>query len=75
MSGPRWLPLEANPEVMNKYVEKLGMKTTTWQFHDVFGLDVDLLAMVPQPVCSVLLLYPVNRKVIKEGVCQLFCIQ
>ena len=48
-----------------QYVEKLGMKTAAWQFHDVFGLDVDLLAMVPQPVCAVLLLYPSNRKVIK----------
>lgn len=45
-----------------QYVEKLGMKMT-WQFHDVYGLDADLLAVVPQPVCSILLLFPVNRKV------------
>ena len=34
-----------------------------YKFHDVFGLDLDLLGMVPQPCVSLLLLYPINDKV------------
>ena len=35
----------------------------SYQFHDVFGLDSELLAMVPQPCIALLLLYPINEKV------------
>ena len=34
-----------------------------WEFTDIFGLDPDLLAMVPQPCLSVVLLFPSNKKV------------
>jgi hypothetical protein len=35
----RWLPLESNPEVMNAFIEKLGIDTSLWAFCDIFGLD------------------------------------
>lgn len=35
----RWIPLEANPEVLNKFSAKLGMDTSKISFCDVWGLD------------------------------------
>eukprot|EP00744_Colponema_vietnamica_P009946 GILI01014098.1.p1 GENE.GILI01014098.1~~GILI01014098.1.p1 ORF type:complete len:229 (-),score=36.97 GILI01014098.1:53-739(-) len=57
MSG--WLPLEANPEVLNAFLRNVGV--SSWEFHDVFGLDDDLLGMVPQPVEAVLMVFPITE--------------
>ena len=59
--GKRWLPLESNPEVLNKFTSELGLDVSQYSFHDVFGLDQDLLAFVPQPVLAMLLLYPITK--------------
>lgn len=45
-----------------QFITCLGMKDT-WQFRDVYGLDPELLSMVPRPVCALLLLFPVTEKV------------
>ncbi|XP_013792312.2 ubiquitin carboxyl-terminal hydrolase isozyme L3-like [Limulus polyphemus] len=64
----KWLPLESNPDVMNKFIYKLGVPKD-WSVVDVFGLDDELLSTIPSPVLAVLLLYPLGKehdKLVKE---------
>ncbi|XP_077783898.1 ubiquitin carboxyl-terminal hydrolase isozyme L3 isoform X1 [Podarcis muralis] len=61
MESHRWLPLEANPEVTNQFLKQLGIHPS-WQFVDVYGMEPELLSMVPRPVCAILLLFPVTEK-------------
>jgi len=59
--GDRWLPIESNPDVMNSFLRKLGVPPE-WEINDVYGLDEGLLAMLPQPVLALMLLFPINEK-------------
>jgi len=54
-----WLPLESNPELMSKYITKLGVDDK-FTFHEVLGCDEMLLSMVPQPVHALLMAFPLS---------------
>lgn len=51
------IPLESNPDVINKFMANLGVPAH-WQVTDVYGLDEDSLAIIPQPVLALILLFP-----------------
>ncbi|XP_012253338.1 ubiquitin carboxyl-terminal hydrolase isozyme L3 [Athalia rosae] len=56
-----WVPLESNPEVMTKFLHEVGIPKK-WGIIDVYGVDPDLLAVIPRPTLALILLYPVTSK-------------
>lgn len=55
------VPLESNPDVMTKFIHQLGV-SSKWTLVDVYGLDPDILAVVPKPTLALILLYPHSEK-------------
>lgn len=54
-SNDRWLPLESNPDVMNKFIHGMGVPADH-AFCDIYGTDEALLGMV---ISLYLLLHPI----------------
>ena len=60
-AGP-WLPLESNPDVFTSFARKVGLPEP-WQFVDIFGLDPEMLGMIPGPVAAVVVLFPCTERI------------
>lgn len=58
----KWVPLESNPDIFNEFASKLGLDLSTYSFCDIYGLDEDMLSLVPQPVLAVLLCFPITEE-------------
>ncbi|CAO3648968.1 unnamed protein product [Cunninghamella blakesleeana] len=54
---PEWLPLEANPEVWNSIIHKLGVDEKC-HYVDVLGLEPENIETIPQPVLGMIFLFP-----------------
>ncbi|KAL7525646.1 hypothetical protein ACHAWF_001449, partial [Thalassiosira exigua] len=58
-----WFPLESNPDLLNRYISKLGFDARTHEFVDVFSTEDWALEMVPKPASAVVVLFPMTEKV------------
>ena len=56
-----WIPMESNPEVMNSFLRRVGVKPTI-NVVDVLGFDDELLQMVEGQVGGILLCYPLKKE-------------
>lgn len=58
----RVIPLESNPDVFNKMAHEIGLSPVLL-FHDVYSItEPALLAMIPQPVMAVVMLFPITEQ-------------
>ena len=59
------MPLESNPEVINQFIQKMGLKTEHYAFTEMLSTEEWAIEMLPQPVLGILFLYeetPVQKQ-------------
>ena len=56
-----WMPLESNPEVINKFIKDLGFDVSQYSLVDVLSTEEWAQEMVPQPALAVFFLYPISK--------------
>ena len=53
-----WQALESNPEAINDYLKKIGVKTDKFCVYELLGMEEWAYAMIPKPVVGVIFLFP-----------------
>lgn len=48
--------------LFDQFLESVGV-SKKWKINDVYGLDSEMLALLPRPVLALLMLFPLNEKV------------
>ncbi|KAG5672667.1 hypothetical protein PVAND_002778 [Polypedilum vanderplanki] len=51
------IPMESNPDVLNKFLAKIGV-SEDFKLIDVYGLESDTLDFLPKPIVAFILLFP-----------------
>lgn len=60
MAEEKWIPLEANPDVINSYIESLGFPIVLYKFVDVLACEDWALDMLAKPILGFLILYNIS---------------
>ena len=58
-----WKAIEANPQVLNNYVNALGFDTDQFIFNDLYSIEDWAKDMITKPVIGLLLVFPVTDNV------------
>jgi len=66
MKKVNWVPLESNPDMLNQFARGVGLPKE-WEFVDVFGVEPDLLSMLPPKCVAVTLLFQCTQNVTKHN--------
>ena len=56
-----WKPLESNAQVINPYIQKMGLKTQQFSFQEILSTEDWAIEMIPKPVLGVLFLYELTN--------------
>ena len=52
-----WMPLESNPEVINKFITKMGLKLQLFNFQELLSIEEWAQEMLPKPCLGIMLLF------------------
>ena len=53
----QWLPLESDPDIINEFAHKLGMKADVFSFQELVSIEEWAQSMISSPVLGVIFLY------------------
>mmetsp|Transcript_133820 Transcript_133820/g.338105 ORF Transcript_133820/g.338105 Transcript_133820/m.338105 type:complete len:254 (+) Transcript_133820:1-762(+) len=65
MRKVHWVAFESNPDMFNQFSYEVGM-SKDFAFHDILGLDDELLMMIPPGCLAVTLLFDSGSEIIRK---------